>query len=64
MSFIKTGDAQPILHVIKPDDELEEKRKKAAAQHEQAVIVRRHKSAENNDLPSNKIESSTESDNN
>lgn len=37
MSFIKTGDAQPILHVIKPDDELEEKRKKAAAQHEQAV---------------------------
>lgn len=37
MSFIKTGDAQPILHVVTSDEELDEKRKKAAAQYEQAA---------------------------
>ncbi len=32
MSFVKTGDAQPVLSVVKPDEEMEEKAKKAQEQ--------------------------------
>ena len=56
MSFVKTGDAQPILHVVISDDEMEEKRKKAALQQEQAAKKIKE--------DGNKIESSTESNSN
>jgi hypothetical protein len=56
MSFIKRGDAQPILHVVTSDDELDDKRKKAAVQYEQA--------AKNIKEDGNKLESTTESNSN
>jgi hypothetical protein len=56
MSFVKTGDAQPILHVVKSDDELEEKRKKAASEYEQAAKKIKE--------DGNKFESTTESKSN
>lgn len=37
MSFVKTGDAQPVLNIIKADDDMEEQAKKAQVQVNQDI---------------------------